>query len=62
MMDEMKDVNRQSEIVSPVEESIREMRTKKRRVLLAEARVMRSKTKNIGVSGSELIRVDRDAR
>jgi hypothetical protein len=57
----MKDVNGQSEIMQSIEEPISEMRTKRRRILLAEARGMRKTTKNIGVSASELIREDRDS-
>ena len=59
MMDEMKDINWQSDIRQAVEELVRE---KRRHVLLNEARELRRATKNIGVSGSELIREDRDAR
>jgi hypothetical protein len=58
----MKDVKGQSEITQSIEEPISEMRTKRRRILLAEARGMRKTTKNIGVSASELIREDRDSR
>ncbi len=59
MMDEMKDVNWQSDIKRAVEDLVRE---RKRQKLLAEAREIRKGTKNIGVSASELIREDRDAR
>ncbi len=59
MMDEMKDVNWQSDIRRAVEDLVRE---RKRQKLLAEAREIRKGTKNIGVSASELIREDRDAR
>jgi len=59
MMDEMKDINWQSDIRQAFEELVRE---KRRHVLLNEARELRKATKNIGVSGSELIREDRDAR
>ena len=59
IMDEMKDVNWQSDIRQMVEDLARE---KKRQSLLAEARELRKGTKNIGVSASELIREDRDAR
>jgi activator of HSP90 ATPase len=59
MMDEMKDINWQSDIRQAVEELVRE---KKRHRLLNEARELRKATKNIGVSASELIREDRDAR
>lgn len=59
MMDEMKDINWQSDIRQAVEELVRE---KRRHILLNEARELRKATKNIGVSGSELIREDRYAR
>lgn len=59
MMDEMKDVNWQSDIRSVVEDLVKE---RKRQKLLAEAREIRKGTKNICVSASELIREDRDAR
>ena len=59
IMDEMKDVNWQSDIRQVIEELVRE---KKRQTLLAEARELRKETKNIGISASELIRDDRDAR
>jgi hypothetical protein len=59
IMDEMKDVNWQSDIRQVIEELVRE---KKRQTLLAEARELRKETKNIGISASELIREDRDAR
>lgn len=59
MMDEMKDINWQSDIRQAVEELVRERRRDK---LLSEARELRKATKNIGISASELIRVDRDAR
>lgn len=59
MMDEMKDINWQSDIRQAVEELVRE---KRRHNLLSEARELRRATTNIGVSGSELIREDRDAR
>jgi len=59
MMDEMKDINWQSDIRQAVEELVRE---KRRDRLLSEARVLRKATKNIGISASELIREDRDAR
>jgi hypothetical protein len=58
IMDEMKDVNWQSDIRQVVEDLVRE---KKRQSLLAEARDLRKGTKNIGISASELIREDRDA-
>ena len=59
MMDEMKDVNWQSDIRQAVEELVRERRRQK---LLSEADEIRKKTMNIGVSASDLIREDRDAR
>jgi hypothetical protein len=59
IMDEMKDVNWQSDIRHVIEELVRE---KKRQTLLAEARELRKETKNLGISSSELIREDRDAR
>ena len=59
IMDEMKDVNWQSDIRQVIEELVRE---KKRQTLLAEARELRKETKNLGISASELIREDRDAR
>ena len=59
MMDEMKDINWQSDIRQTVEELVRE---RKREKLLAEARELRKGTRNIGISASELIREDRDAR
>ncbi len=59
MMDEMKDINWQSDIRQVVEEPVRE---KRRHILLTEARALRKTTKNIGISASELIREDRDAR
>jgi hypothetical protein len=59
IMDEMKDVNWQSDIRQMVEDLVRE---KKRQTLLAEAHELRRGTKNIGISASELIREDRDAR
>lgn len=58
-MDEMKDVNWQSDIRQVIEELVKE---KKRQMLLAEACELRKATKNIGISASELIREDRDAR
>jgi hypothetical protein len=58
-MDEMKDVNWQSDIRQVIEELVRE---KKRQTLLAEASELRKETKNIGISASDLIRKDRDAR
>lgn len=59
MMDEMKDINWQSDIRQAVEELVKE---KRRQALLKEARELRQSTKNIGVNASELIREDRDAR
>jgi hypothetical protein len=55
----MKDINWRSDIRQAVEELVRE---KRRHILLNAARDLRRATKNIGVSGSELIREDRDAR
>lgn len=55
----MKDINWQSDIRQAVEELVRE---KRRQILLKEARELRQATKNIGISASELIREDRDAR
>ena len=59
MMDEIRDINCQSDIRQAVEDLVRE---KRRQKLLAEASEIRKGTKNIGVSASELIREDRDAR
>jgi hypothetical protein len=59
MMDEMKDINWQSDIRQAVEDLVRE---KRRHKLLGEAGELRAGTKNIGISASELIREDRDAR
>ncbi|MGV8175297.1 MAG: hypothetical protein ACP5OU_06295 [Methanothrix sp.] len=59
MMDEMKEINWQSDIRQAVEDLVRERRREK---LLSEAGEIRKKTKNIGLSASELIREDRDAR
>ena len=59
MMDEMTDINWQSDIQQAVEELVRE---KRRHILLNEARELRGATKDISVGGSELIREDRDAR
>jgi len=59
MMDDMKDINWQSDIKQTVVDLVRERRRQK---LLAEAREIRKATKNIGISASELIREDRDAR
>ena len=59
MMHQMKDINWQSDIRQAVEDLVRERRRQK---LLAEAREIRKGTKNIGISASELIREDRDAR
>ena len=49
MMDEMKDINWQSDIRQAVEELVKE---KRRQALLKEARGLRQSTKNIGVSAS----------
>jgi len=59
MMDEMKDINWQSDIRQAIEDLVRE---KRRQRLLSEASRLRKDTKNIGISASELIREDRDAR
>ena len=59
MMEEMKDVNWQSEIRQAVEDLVRERRRER---LLSEAGEVRKKTMDIGISASELIREDRDAR
>jgi len=59
MMEEMKEVNWQSEIRQAVEDLVRKRR---REMLLSEALEVRKATKNIGVSASELIREDRDGR
>jgi hypothetical protein len=61
-LDEMKGVNGQSEMMHSIEAPTREMRTKRRHILLAEARVIRKTTKDRGMSASELIREDRDSR
>ena len=59
MMDEMTDINWQSEIRAMVEDLVRE---KKKQRFLAEARKLRQKMKTIGVSAADMIREDRDAR
>jgi hypothetical protein len=59
MMEEMHDVNWQLDIRRMVEEMVME---KKRQKLLAESDALREKTGDIGISASELIRDDRDAR
>jgi len=59
MMDEMKDINWQSDIRQAIEDLVRERRRQK---LHSQAREIRKATKNIGMSASELIREDRDAR
>lgn len=59
MMDEMKDINWQSDIRQAVEERVRE---KRRQILLKEARELRQAAKNISISASELIREDREDR
>ena len=59
MMDEMTDINWQSDIRPAVEERVRE---KRRQILLKEARELRQAAKNIGISASELIREDREDR
>ena len=58
MMDEMKEINWQSEIRQAIEDLVRE---RQRESLLSDAGEVRKKTMNIG-SASDLIRVDRDAR
>lgn len=58
-MDEMKDVNWQSDIRQAVVEIVK---AKKRQKLLAEADEVRERTRDLGISASELIREDRDAR
>lgn len=58
-IDEMDDVNWQSEIRRMVEDLVRE---KKKQRYLANARELRQKMKPIGVSAAEMIREDRDAR
>lgn len=59
MMDEMKEINWQSDIRQVVVELVRE---KKRQRLLFDASETRKGTKNIGISATELIRADRDER
>jgi uncharacterized UPF0146 family protein len=59
IMDEMTDVNWQLDIRKLVEEMVME---KKRQKLLAESDALRELTGDIGISASELIREDRDAR
>jgi len=59
MMDEMSDVNWQTEIRQAVEEIVRE---KKKHRFLAVARELRQKMKPIDISAAEMIREDRDAR
>ena len=59
MMDEMKDIDWQSNIRQAIEDLVR---GKRRQRLLSEASRLRKDTKNIGISASELIREDRDAR
>ena len=58
-MDEMKDVNWQSEIRQAVEDLVRKRRRER---LLSDAGEVRKKTMDIGISASDLIREDRDAR
>lgn len=58
-MDEMKDVDWQSDIRQAVVEMVK---AKKRQKLLAVADEVREKTRDLGISASELIRKDRDAR
>ena len=59
MMEGMKDVNWQSEIRQAIEDLVRERRRER---LLSDAGEVRKKTMDIGISASELIREDRDAR
>lgn len=58
-MKEMKDVNWNMDIKMLVEEFVKE---KRRERLLEEADVLRSHTRQIGISAADLIREDRDAR
>jgi hypothetical protein len=58
-MDDMGEINWQSEIRQMVENLVRE---KKKQRYLANARELRQKMKTIGVSAAEMIREDRDAR
>ena len=59
MIEEMKEINWQSEIRQAIEDLVRERRRER---LLSEAGEVRKKTMDIGISASELIREDRDAR
>ncbi len=58
-MDEMPDVNWQSDIRQAVGDMVR---ARKRQKLIADSDKVRERTKDIGISASELIREDRDAR
>ncbi len=58
-MDEMKDVNWQADIRQAVVELVK---AKKRQKLLEKADEVREGTRDLGISASELIREDRDAR
>lgn len=58
-MDEMKDVNWQADIRQAVVEMVK---AKKRQKLLEKADEVRERTRDVGISASELIREDRDAR
>jgi hypothetical protein len=58
-MDEMKGISWQSDIDQL---DVAQVMEKRRHILLNEARELRKATENIGVSASELIREDRDAR
>jgi hypothetical protein len=58
-MEEMKDVDWKSEISQAIEDLVRERRHER---LLSDAGEVRKKTMDIGISASDLIRKDRDAR
>ena len=58
-MDEMPGVNWQSDIRQAVVDMVK---ARKRQKLLTESDAVREKTKDIGISASELIGEDRDAR
>ena len=55
----MPDVNWQSDIRQAVVDIVK---ARKRQKLLTESDAVRERTKDIGISASELIREDRDAR
>ena len=59
MMDEIREVNWQTEIRGAVEKRVME---KKKHHFLAEARQLRMKMKPVECSAAEMIREDRDAR